>query len=127
MVTDILHFQNRGVARYKGDYDNFEATRAEALRNDAKKREAQERTRAHMQNFVDRFRANSKRASMVQSRIKAIGRMETLAEILEDPALKFSFPDPEPLSSPVLQLVDVGFRTRRAPSNLARDHHVTTM
>jgi len=45
----------------------------------------------------------------VQSRIKAMGRMECVAEILEDPSLRFAFPAPEPLSAPVLQLVDVGF------------------
>ncbi len=62
-----------------------------------------------MQTFIDRYRANAKKASMVQSRIKAMGRMECVAEILEDPSLRFSFPPPEPLSAPVLQLVDVGF------------------
>lgn len=62
-----------------------------------------------MQAFVDRFRSNASRASMVQSRIKALGRMECVAEILEDPSLRFAFPAPEPLSAPVLQLVDVGF------------------
>jgi ATP-binding cassette subfamily F protein 3 len=46
---------------------------------------------------------------MVQSRIKALGRMETVAEILSDPTLCFKFPSPEPLSSPILQMTDVAF------------------
>ena len=72
-------------------------------------RDAQDKTRAHMESFIQRFRASANRAAMVQSRIKALGRMESLAEILEDPTLRFSFPDPEPLSPPVLQLANVGF------------------
>ena len=109
VCTDVLHFHNKSVTRYKGDYDRFEATKAEALRNNERHREAQEKTRAHMQAFVDRFRGNAKRASMVQSRVKALGRMECVAEILEDPSLRFAFPAPEVLSAPVLQLVDVAF------------------
>ena len=109
VCTDMLHFINKSVTRYKGDYDHFETTRAEALRNNERMRESQEKTRAHMQAFVDRFRSNASRASMVQSRIKALGRMECVAEILDDPSLRFAFPAPEPLSAPVLQLVDVSF------------------
>jgi hypothetical protein len=130
----------------------WQGTRAESLRNNDRQREAQEKTRAHMQAFVDRFRSNASRASMVQSRIKALGRMECVAqkrettpsdptlpclppllssppraatwpplpspphhpvllprgrcvaEILEDPSLRFGFPSPEPLSAPVLQV-----------------------
>ena len=109
VCTDMLHFLNKKVTRYKGDYDKFEETRAEALRNNERQRESQEKTRAHMQSFIDRFRSSANRAAMVQSRIKAMGRMECVAEILDDPSLRFAFPSPEPLSAPVLQLVDVGF------------------
>ena len=120
VCTDMLHFINKAVTRYKGDYDHFEATRAEALRNNERMRESQEKTRAHMQAFVDRFRSNASRASMVQSRIKALGRMECVAEILEDPSLRFAFPAPEPLSAPLLQLVDVGFAYPDKPELFSR-------
>ena len=109
VCTDMLHFLNQKITRYKGDYDHFETTRAEALRNNDRQRESQEKTRAHMQSFIDRFRSSANRASMVQSRIKAMGRMECVAEILDDPSLRFAFPSPEPISAPVLQLVDVAF------------------
>uniref|UniRef100_A0A7S3AUG8 ABC transporter domain-containing protein n=1 Tax=Haptolina ericina TaxID=156174 RepID=A0A7S3AUG8_9EUKA len=62
-----------------------------------------------MQQFVDKFRANANRAKMVQSRIKALSKMENVAEILADPSLTFNFPSPEPLSAPILQLTDVTF------------------
>ena len=110
VVTDILHFSgDKKIVRYKGDYDKYETTRAEALRNNETQREAQEKARAHMQHFVDRFRASASRAAMVQSRVKALKRMECISEILDDPSLRFSFPQPEPISSPILQIVDVGF------------------
>ena len=122
VCTDILHFQNKKVKRFKGDYDRFEELKSEALRNDEKMREAQERTRAHMQAFVDRFRSNASRASMVQSRVKALGRMECVAEILEDPSLRFGFPAPDPLSAPVLQLVDVAFGYPGKPQLFSKVH-----
>ena len=110
VCTDMLHFMNKSITRYKGDYDHFEGTRAEMLRQNERQAEAQAKTKAHMEAFISKFRSNASRASMVQSRIKALGRMECVAEILEDPSLRFSFPPPEPLSAPILQLVDVGFR-----------------
>ena len=110
VVTDILHFAgDKKITRWKGDYDTFETTRSERLRQNERMRDAQDKTRAHMESFIQRFRASANRAAMVQSRIKALGRMESLAEILEDPTLRFSFPDPEPISAPVLQLANVGF------------------
>ena len=70
-----------------------------------------------MQAFVDKFRSNAKRAAMVQSRIKAIARMEVVAETLADPTLCFDFPPPEPLSGlPILQLADVGFNYPGQPN-----------
>jgi len=82
--------------------------------------EAQAKTKAHMEAFIAKFRSNASRASMVQSRIKALGRMECVAEILEDPSLRFKFPAPEPLSPPILQLVDVGFRYGEGQPELFR-------
>jgi ATP-binding cassette subfamily F protein 3 len=70
VVTDILHLQGQKLISYKGDYDTFERTRDERLRNQQKAFEANERTRGHIQAFVDKFRYNAKRASLVQSRIK---------------------------------------------------------
>ena len=62
-----------------------------------------------MQKFIDKFRFNAKRASLVQSRIKALDRMEVLQEVADDPRWNFEFPDPGALGTPVLQVVDVAF------------------
>jgi len=83
----------------------------------AKAGEAQDLRRAHIQSFIDKFRFNAKRASLVQSRIKAIERMEVLDEVADDPKWRFEFPDPGPLALPVLQVDDVtfGYAAERPP------------
>jgi len=121
VVSDILHFSgDKKIVRYKGDYDKFEISRAEALRANEARREAQDKARQHMQSFINKFRASANRAAMVQSRIKAMNRMECVAEILEDPSLRFAFPPPEPVSSPVLQVVDVAFSYPGQPALFSR-------
>ena len=70
----------------------------------------QDKQLAHMQAFVDRFRASAARASMAQSRLKAMSKIERLAPTAIDPAIVFNFPDPEPIGPVnVIQLIDVAF------------------
>eukprot|EP00662_Eupelagonemidae_sp_cell21_P035228 gene35228-17768_t len=59
----------------------FESTRAELLRTQGKQHETQQKQVAHMQEFIDKFRCNAKRASMVQSRIKAMEKMQLVAAV----------------------------------------------
>jgi len=54
--------------------------------------------------FIDKFRYNAKRASLVQSRIKALNRMEELADVMEDPSWQFSFPEPDLVSGALIQV-----------------------
>ena len=58
----------------------------------------------HIQKFIDKFRYNAKRASLVQSRIKKIARMDIIEEVIYDPTCVFIFPNPEKLSPPMLRL-----------------------
>jgi ATP-binding cassette subfamily F protein 3 len=109
VITDVIHLHNKTLAYYKGDYDTFERTRAERRRHQEKAIESQEMRRQHIQSFVDKFRYNAKRASLVQSRIKALERMEVLDEVHDDPRWRFEFPDPGPLGQPVLAVADVAF------------------
>ncbi|KAF7827644.1 ABC transporter F family member 3 [Senna tora] len=95
VVTDIIHLQGQKLTTYKGNYDTFEKTREEQLKNQQKAVEANERARAHMQTFIDKFRYNAKRASLVQSRIKALDRMGHVDQIINDPDYKFEFPTPD--------------------------------
>jgi ATP-binding cassette subfamily F protein 3 len=59
---------------------------------------------AHMQSFIDKFRYNAKRASLVQSRIKAIQKMDLIDDVIDDPSCVFIFPDPEKLRPPLLRI-----------------------
>ncbi|GAB2221135.1 hypothetical protein Droror1_Dr00012304, partial [Drosera rotundifolia] len=65
-----IHLQGQQLTTFKGNYDVFVRTREEQLKNQQKAFEANERTRSHMQAFIDKFWYNAKRASLVQSRIK---------------------------------------------------------
>eukprot|EP00756_Hemistasia_phaeocysticola_P024825 Hpha_TRINITY_DN15973_c0_g5::TRINITY_DN15973_c0_g5_i1::g.74579::m.74579/K06158/ABCF3; ATP-binding cassette, subfamily F, member 3 len=109
VCTDIVDYRDMDLKYYRGNYDMFEGTRAELLRTQGKQHEAQEKQRAHMQSFIDRFRCNAKRASMVQSRIKAMEKMSSVAAVVQDAAFSFQFPTPEMVPNPYMQIVDVTF------------------
>ncbi|KAF5478030.1 hypothetical protein F2P56_004623 [Juglans regia] len=110
VVTDILHLHGQKLTGYKGNYDIFERTREEQLKNQQKAIEANERSRAHMQAFIDKFRYNAKRASLVQSRIKALDRLGHMDEIVNDPDYKFEFPTPDDRPGPpVISFSDASF------------------
>lgn len=68
--TDIIHFLSKKLHYYKGDYDTFVNVRTELAKNQRRAYEASAAKKAHMQEFIDKFRSNAKRASLVQSRIK---------------------------------------------------------
>ncbi|XAR70144.1 Adenosinetriphosphatase [Bertholletia excelsa] len=110
VVTDILHLHGQKLIAYKGNYDTFERTREEQLKNQQKAFEANERSRAHMQSFIDKFRYNAKRASLVQSRIKALERMAHVDEVINDPDYKFEFPSPDDRPGPpIISFSDASF------------------
>ncbi|KAG6788183.1 hypothetical protein POTOM_004238 [Populus tomentosa] len=110
VVTDILHLQGQKLTAYKGDYDTFERTREEQIKNQRKAIEANEKSRAHMQTFIDKFRYNAKRASLVQSRIKALDRLGHMDEIVNDPDYKFEFPTPDDRpGAPIISFSDASF------------------
>lgn len=110
VVTDILHLHGQKLISYKGDYDTFERTRDEQLKNQQKAIESSEKAKEHMQKFIDKFRYNAKRASLVQSRIKALDRMAHVDEIINDPDYKFDFPTPDDRpGAPIISFSDASF------------------
>lgn len=98
-------------ADYKGDYDTYVRTAEEAVKNQMRVYQAYQDKRAHMMEFIEKFRANAKRASIVQSRIKAVEKMDLEApEEVEIEALwRFSIPNPEPLGRPIISVDDASF------------------
>ena len=93
VCTDIVHLHNTKLTQYKGNFSEFMATRAERNQNQAKAAEAQKRRIAEMSKFVETFRFNAKRASLVQSRVKAMNKMTVVDVEAADEEVEFRFPD----------------------------------
>lgn len=103
----ILHLDQGKLTLYTGNYDQFENARREAVALQKAAAVKQEEQRAHMQAFVDRFRAKASKAKQAQSRLKMLERMEPIATLNEDRPVTFNLPQPEQLAPPVLSLEDV--------------------
>src|SRR6185437_4687826 len=104
-VDHILHMKDGKLALYPGGYDAFETQLSEKLRLQEATRLKVEARRAHMQSFVDRFRYKASKARQAQSRLKAIAKLEPVAEMIEDRVAPFIFPDPKkPLNPPLIRL-----------------------
>jgi ATP-binding cassette subfamily F protein 3 len=104
-VDTIVHLDQGKLTLYRGNYDSFDRQRRErqALLSKAKKK--QDDQRAHLQAFVDRFRAKASKARQAQSRVKMLERMEPIAALADDTILPFSFPDPaKPMAPPIITL-----------------------
>jgi ATP-binding cassette subfamily F protein 3 len=104
LADHILHIENQGVALHTGNYSAFENRRAEALAQQQAVYERQQREIAHVRSFVDRFRAQATKARQVQSRLKALDRMELIAKAQADSPFEFGFLPPAKLPSPLLKL-----------------------
>ncbi|MGK3628835.1 ATP-binding cassette domain-containing protein, partial [Acinetobacter sp. A11] len=104
-ITDhILHIENQELTLYTGNYSTFETTRSERLAQQQQAFEKQQETRAHLQKFIDRFKAKVTKARQAQSRIKQLERMQQLAPAHVDTPFTFSFREPTKMSSPLLTL-----------------------
>lgn len=112
VVNVIVHIDERKLKRYSGNYSSFERQRAAQMILAQGTLEKQMRARAHLQSFIDRFKAKASKARQAQSRMKALSKMEELAPLRA--AAEFSFEFREPLSAPnpllVLEDVNAGYR-----------------
>jgi ATP-binding cassette subfamily F protein 3 len=110
-VNVVVHIDERKLKRYSGNYSDFERQRAAHLVLAAAAYEKQQRTRAHLESFIDRFKAKATKARQAQSRMKALAKMEELAPLRA--AAEFSFEFRDPLSAPnpllVMEDVDAGY------------------
>jgi ATP-binding cassette subfamily F protein 3 len=103
-VGHILHLEDRKLTLYQGGYDTFAQTRAARIAVAQAESKKQEARRAHLQSFVDRFRAKATKARQAQSRLKMLERMQPITAPSERAFRKFSFPEPEQLSPPIVQI-----------------------
>ena len=102
VVGHIANIEGGTLTLYTGQYSDFERQRAARLANQQASFEAQQRTRAHLQKYVDRFRAQATKARQAQSRLKALSRMEDIAAAHVDTPFTFSFREPGPAPDPLL-------------------------
>ncbi|MDC7681673.1 ABC-F family ATP-binding cassette domain-containing protein [Asticcacaulis sp. BYS171W] len=106
-VDAIVHVVGQRLDLYTGNYDNFERMRAEKARLNAANAAKQEAERAHLQAFVDRFRAKASKASQAQSRMKKLEKLPPIAANIQDRVAPFRLPSPEKeLAPPILRLDD---------------------
>jgi len=120
-ITDhILHIENQELILYTGNYSTFERTRSERLAQQQQAYEKQLETRAHLQKFIDRFKAKATKAKQAQSRIKQLERMQELSAAHVDTPFTFSFREPTKMSSPLLQLenADIGYGDKLIVTNV---------
>ncbi len=104
-VTSILHLQGGKLELYAGGYDDFERRRAEKARLQTASRVKQEAERAHLQSFVDRFRAKASKAAQAQSRMKRLAKLEPISAVVEERVAPFILPSPaRPLAPPLMRL-----------------------
>jgi ATP-binding cassette subfamily F protein 3 len=120
-VEAIAHLDNGKISLTPGGFAEFIRIKTEKALQQGRAAEKAAEARAHMQKFVDRFRAKASKARQAQSRIKALERMPQIEAVVEDKATRFSFPEPNKLAPPMLSLdgVDVGYDGRAVLSGIS--------
>ena len=114
VVDKIIHIEQQNLFEYTGNYSSFERQRATRLAQQQAMYESQQQRVAHLQSFVDRFKAKASKAKQAQSRIKMLERMEMIAPAHVDNPFHFSFREPESLPNPLLKMekVSAGYGDR---------------
>ena len=120
VVNVILHIDNRKLQRYSGNYSAFERQRAERIVLMQAMIEKQNRQRAHLESFINRFKAKATKAKQAQSRIKALEKMEELAPLRAAAEFSFEFREPERAPNPLLRMegVNAGYPVTGAEGDI---------
>src|SRR6267154_2233136 len=117
VVEVVVHIDARKLKRYSGNYSSFERQRAAAVVLAAAQYEKQQRERAHLESFIDRFRAKATKDQQAQSRMKMLAKMEELAPLHVSAPFSFEFREPLKAPNPLLVLEDAvaGYRMEGGP------------
>ena len=113
-VTKVtLHIESNQVTRYGGNYSWFEEQRALRMEQQQAAFGKQQEKIAHLQSFIDRFKAKASKAKQAQSRVKALERMERIAPMLTSADFQFEFREPQNIPNPMLSITDatLGYTT----------------
>ena len=109
-VTGVtVHIDAGKLVRYGGNYSRFEDMRAEQISQQAASFARQQDRIAHLQKFIDRFKAKATKAKQAQSRVKALERMERIAPVLAEADFNFEFREPQNLPNPMLSMSGASF------------------
>lgn len=101
-VTGILHLSHKKLNYYSGSYDQFDNERRAKLEQQQSMKRKQDAQRAHIESFVERFRAKASKARQAQSRLKQLEKMQPIAALTENAVAGFTFPTPAELKPPLL-------------------------
>ncbi|MCC8394500.1 ATP-binding cassette domain-containing protein [Paraburkholderia sp. MMS20-SJTR3] len=107
-----LHLEQQQIKRYGGNYSQFEVQRAQQLALQQSAYEKQQRTVAHLQSYINRFKAQATKARQAQSRVKALEKMELIAPAHIASPFTFEFRTPDSAPNPMMVMEDVrcGYR-----------------
>ncbi|WP_414014599.1 ATP-binding cassette domain-containing protein [Limnohabitans sp.] len=109
-VTNVtLHIDHAKLMRYGSNYSGFEILRAQQMELQQASFAKQQDKIAHLQKFINRFKAQASKAKQAQSRVKALERMEKVAPLLADAEFTFGFKEPNNLPNPMLAISDASF------------------
>ncbi len=112
VTTDTINFHDQKLLNYRGSHEVFVRTAEDHAKQQRREYDAYVEKRAHMQEFIDKFRCSASRASLVQSRVKAVEKMAAEApdEPPQPPApFRFVIPSPDAIGRPVISVEDVSF------------------
>lgn len=111
LCTHVIETASQTLTTYKGNYSQYERTRAERLLVQSAMYEQQQRKAAHLQSYIDRFRAQATKARQAQSRIKALDKLQLSAPAHADSAFSFEFAALPDLPNPQIQAdhLDLGY------------------
>jgi ATP-binding cassette, subfamily F, member 3 len=109
ITTTTVHIENSQLNRYGGNYSAFEELKSQQMVLQQSAFAKQQDKIAHLQKFIDRFKAKASKAKQAQSRVKALDRMERIAPLLASADFNFEFKEPANLPNPMLAISDASF------------------
>lgn len=114
ICSHILHIEQGKITLYTGNYSQFIHTRGQRLAQQQQAFEKQQATRAHLEDYIRRFRAKATKAKQAQSRIKQLSRMQEIAPVMADSNFSFEFYPPSHMASPlmVLENATIGYHAK---------------
>ncbi len=129
-VTQVtVHIESAKLTRYGSNYSGFETLRMQQMELQQNAFSKQQDKIAHLQKFIDRFKAKASKAKQAQSRVKALERMERVAPLLAEADFTFEFKEPANLPNPMLSISDAsfGYATQAGPKIIVRNVSKTVL